>query len=159
MHALVTAGSSCTQTVTAEVAFEHGPYRDDCSLSHFGPGPNGYGEIGVGSAAASNLLDCVNTHNLWNLTNDTGGKTGLLSDFVKNLKLIFFSKAGSGHAQGDSNAAPRVLAASEANPGQLVGAREILQNAMDCAEAVADPGNNCALSYDTCFASSHWCCL
>ena len=140
-HILVAAGTSCTQTVTPEEAMAHGPYRDDCSLSHFGPGPNGYGEIAVSSQAAvrltstflpchsfshtnlkspcaeqANLLRCINTNNLWNTTDDT--------EYV-----------GVGQQ-------------SVSVGKELVGSREILQNAIDCARAVAEPGDDCGLAYN-----------
>ena len=115
-HILVAAGTSCTQTVTPEEAMAHGPYRDDCSLSHFGPGPNGYGEIAVSSRAAANLLRCINTNNLWNMTDDT--------EYV-----------GVGQQ-------------SVSVGKELVGSREILQNAIDCARAVAEPGDDCGLAYN-----------
>ena len=115
-HILVAAGTSCTQTVTPEEAMAHGPYRDDCSLSHFGPGPNGYGEIAVSSREAVDLLSCINVNNLWNNTDDT--------EYV-------------GVGQQSASVGK-----------ELLGSREILQNAIDCAEAVAAPGNDCGLSYN-----------
>ena len=106
-HILVTAGTSCTQTVTENVALEHGVYRGDCSLSHFGPGPNGYGEIPLGSSESRALLSCINTNNLWNNTDDDP-YIGVGQQSTSEL--------------------------------EIVGAREILEQSIACAEASVNHG-------------------
>ena len=89
------------------------------------------------------LLSCINTNNLWNNTDDTAYVISpvlspMLTSSPPNPHPILTLSSHRYVGVGQQSASEQ----------EILGAREILAQSIACAEATADPGSDCSLSYN-----------